>query len=65
MHAFLHIQTCIYFISLSQIWEQPYLNSKEHRYSEILISKYYLPVKGTKVPWRRDAFQGWGRQSIR
>lgn len=33
--------------------------------TQILIAKYYSPLKGARAPCRNDWFQGWGRENTR
>ena len=33
--------------------------------TQILVSKYHSPPKGTRAPYRRVCSQGWGRESTR
>lgn len=33
--------------------------------AQVLVSGYHCPLKGTRDPWEKGSFQGWGRENTK
>lgn len=59
-HTPIHVSMCILSLSAEKAWEEWQPNSSKQSSVQILVSKYYTLLEGTRAPWEN----GWDRESM-